>query len=1118
MRRRAMRTNRHAAIVILTFAPPRRCRRGVDTETICLTYYKPNRGIVDPIHFERAKMKKLRELSGAAGSVLLLAAMVCCTLLAQLTVSTIRGTATDPSGAAVVNARIEVMQLETNSKRAVTTNESGDYEIADLPRGTYRLTATSAGFKTVVADRILLETTEIRRINIAFEVGAVSAEVTVSAAAAVISTDSSKIQGSFTRQTFVDAPLIGDGRNPALTLSVLPQVQSVGGIYNVQMAGQSSSQLQQGQDGHTNDGANNQTSNIHDVEEVIAVPVNNTAEFARVGYYNMVTKSGTNEFHGQAYYWHRNSAFDARNFFANQKPVAKNHTMHAGVTGPILKDKLFFYGGWSAQRWPGGSSYLRDVPTDLMRRGDFSQLLSQSRPTVVRDPLTGQPFSGNVIPTSRLNQVSVKMQDTYLPTANTGPAGALANNYFYIWPWPGDLRNMNIYTARIDYNVSAKNRLSGRLLESWADYVLNNNYPTLGWTRVRRGNHLVLEDTYVVSPSLVNTFRFGYYQADVVDGSTVDGYTPQKGDDIVKALGIQGVNPQGLSAMGFPRADITGYSSIFNRFGGHIQDFRDYGYADSVTWSKGRHVFKFGAEIKPFSQFDGSVPEGTYGIFNFNGSLSGYGYADFLLGLPFSSTRLDPLTNRTRRDSETGLYAQDTFKVNSRLNLDLGLRWDRFGAATYEDELIYNWDPATGNVIVPDGMLSKISPLYPKTINVAEGEVKQRPSRSNFAPRFGIAYRPFGQDTVIRGAYGLFTETLGVFARAQSGGPYQLSETFNNVIQNGAPLFSFPNPFPSGSGAVASQSVTGYPLDTDNGAIHQFNVTVEHQIRDTGFRLTYLGSRSRGFNYTRSTNKPQASLTPFTQSRRPYPQFIGATYSYSDGASNYNALTFEVKRKVGQLMFDNHWTWSSNYYNQANLDDPYAPLFWARQPDTFKQRLVLNVIWQIPVGHGRRFMANAPVIVDHLLGGWELYWIAYMESGSYFSPSFSGSDPSNTNTVGGLPDRIANGNLDPDNRTINRWFDASAFVVPPAGRFGNSGANVLEGPGRHEHDATILKRFRITERLAFSYAMAITNLFNHPNFNNPASNISVPGSVGIINSTKSYAPNRQMVMRLRLDF
>jgi hypothetical protein len=1055
-----------------------------------------------------------RLLTGTAISILLGAQ-----LSAQLSVSVVRGTAADPTGAVVPHAKITLLNLETSSSRTVTTNSDGDYEIPDLLRGRYKLTATAQGFKTFVADNIILESNQIRRINVAFEVGAVSAEVTVSAAAAVISTESSKIQGAFGKQTFEDAPLIGDSRNPGLTLTVLPQVQTAGSIYSFQMAGQSGGQIQEGIDGHTNDGAVNQISMFDDVQEVIATSVNNSAEFPRVGLYNMVTKSGSNDFHSQAYYWHQNSALGARDFFAVKKPAAKTHTMHAEFSGPIIRNQLFFYASWGGQRWPGGSSYLRDVPTDLMRHGDFSQLLSLSKPLAIKDPLTGQPFPGNVIPASRLNQLAVKAQENYIPKANFGVPGALSNNYFFLWPWPSDLRSGTWITQRLDYQISAKNRIYGRLSQDWADYVLSANFPALGWTRLRRGNHVVIEDTHVFSPSVVNSVRFGFYQAVVNDGTTVDGYTPQKGDAVVKLLGLQGINPQGLSAMGFPRMDIAGYPTLRNQPGGKVSDYRDYGYADSLTWSVGRHVFKFGGELKPQSQFAGNVPEGNYGIFNFNGSFTGYGYADFLLGLPYTSTRLNPLTNRTQKDSETGLYAVDTFKVNSRLNLDLGLRWDRFGAATYDDGLIYNWDPRTGNVLVPKGALSKISPLYPtSTIAVVEGQVKQQPSLHNFVPRVGVAYRPFGEKTVLRGGYGIFTETLGYFARAQGGGPYQLSETFTNAIQGGQPLFSFPNPFPPGSGSVPSQSVSGYPLSTDNGRIHQFNFTVERQIRDIGFRLSYLGSRARGLNYTLSTDKPAPSLIPFVQSRRPYPQFIATTYAYSDGAANYNALTFEVQRKLGQITFDNHWTWASNYNNMLNLENPYASRFFARDPYTTRQRLVLNTIWRIPVGRGRRFLSNTRRAVDHVLGGWELYWVAFLESGYFFSPSFSGSDPSNTNTIGGLPDRICNGNLDPERRALGRWFDPSCFAIPPAGRFGNSGANVLEGPGRHEHDVTVSKRFHITERLVFSYGMAITNLFNHPNFNNPSANISVPGSVGVVSSTKGYAPNRQMVMRTRLDF
>ena len=170
-----------------------------------------------------------------------------------------------------------------------------------------------------------------------------------------------------------------------------------------------------------------------------------------------------------------------------------------------------------------GGSYLRDVPTEGFRTGDFSQLLARANPIQIKDPLNGQPFSGNIIPASRLNTLSLKMQDPYMPKPNTGGAGALASNYFYVWGWPADLRTQNVYTGRIDWQMTAKNRLNGRLYEGWGDYVLNLSFPTLGWTRLRRGNNLTIEDTYVFSPTLVNTFRFGYYQADVTDGTTVDG-------------------------------------------------------------------------------------------------------------------------------------------------------------------------------------------------------------------------------------------------------------------------------------------------------------------------------------------------------------------------------------------------------------------------------------------------------------------------------------------------------------------------------------------------------------------------------------------------------------------
>jgi hypothetical protein len=416
-------------------------------------------------------------------------------------------------------------------------------------------------------------------------------------------------------------------------------------------------------------------------------------------------------------------------------------------------------------------------------------------------------------------------------------------------------------------------------------------------------------------------------------------------------------------------------------------------------------------------------------------------------------------------------------------------------------------------VIVPQG--SQISPLYPvNTIKVVSGDVRTRPSNKNFQPRIGVAWRPLGPNWVIRGGYGTFTEQIGRFARAQGTGPFQLAETFFN---NTATILPWPNAFPAGAGSIASQSVSGYPVDTDNGRIHQFNVTMERQFKDIGLRVSYQGMRARGINYTLELDKPQPSLIAFTQARRPWPQLVGATFARDDGKQNFNALTIEGQRKVGSVIFDVHWTLASNYWNYQNVENPYAPLFWERDPNTVRQRAIINAVWQLPFGKGKRYLSNAPLAVNQLLGGWQLYWIATMETGQFFGPTFSGADPSNTNTTSGRADRLANGNLPPDKRSIARWFDASAFARPPAGRFGNAGMNILEGPGVHKHDLTLSKTFSIRERLRFTFMAVAQNLANHPNFSNPASNINAT-NVGVISSTQAFAPARQIMLRGRIQF
>ena len=370
------------------------------------------------------------------------------------------------------------------------------------------------------------------------------------------------------------------------------------------------------------------------------------------------------------------------------------------------------------------------------------------------------------------------------------------------------------------------------------------------------------------------------------------------------------------------------------------------------------------------------------------------------------------------------------------------------------------------------------------------------------------------------------TERIDYFTRLLSGGPFQIGETYTpNTIVNGQPQFAFPNPFPSGLGSavIPSQSITGFPMQTDNGTIHQYNFSIEREVKDIGLRASYIGSRGMGLNYNVGINKPPASNIPFTAARRPYSQFVGTTVARSDGRSHYDSVQLQAQKRVGQFTFNAHWTWSNNLSNYFNTEDPYnVTNRWTREPLNRRQYVEFNTQWAMPFGRGKRFLTSAPAAVDRLLGGWTLQTISYFATGTYFSPGFSGSDPSNTNTVGGLPDRVADGNLPGDKRTKDLWFDPAAFRTPAPGRFGNSGANVLTAQGLNVHHLSIAKKFPITERFSATYTGAISNLFNHPHFNNPLSNISTPGTGRFTSVVADFNPEKQtsrhIMMKLRIEW
>lgn len=1072
-------------------------------------------------------------MAGLLGLIFCLVPMlvVICAIPAvgQTSLSTIRGTVTDQSGAVVPGVQIRLEDVATNIvARTVVTDGNGNYEVPALKGGDYRLTATRTGFKTYVATDITLQSNQTKRVDVGLQVGTTSTEVTVSAAARTIETEGGSIAPQTTGKQYKIIPIPGNAySSPLPVLATMPTLQfGHGGLYgefDVSVAGQSGNQFDMGMDGVLEENQNTQTVNMEDAAEVKVMGINNSAEYSRIATYNVVTKRGTNELHGELSYYHRNSALAARGYFEPNKQHQIYHTFNVEAGGPIIKDKTFFYGLWNGERVSQGYFIQRTVPTASMRTGDFSQLLGLSNPIVITDPQTGLPFPANVIPPDRFSGLATTVQSDYIPQPNFGGANALTQNYAFVHPYPQDQYRADVYVARIDHKISEKNSVFGRFSAYLPRYILIGSFPAMAATKTRHSYSWAINDTHIFSPRLLNSFLFGGNVDNAIFGTTLNGVKMLNGADVVNNIGLEGVNPQGLSAAGFPTMHISGMTTLSVHAGGPTQPNKNFQYADDLTWALGRHVAKFGAQIRTFSTFDGEIPNSNYGNFSFDGRITGFGYADFLLGLPGTSTRLNPIVNRRQRAYEMGFYGTDTFKVNKRLTLTYGLRYDYFGSPTFQDGLQYNWDPSTGDVIVSQSAMNKVSPLYPSSINVAAGQPVPSPDSGNFAPRVSAAYL-INENTVIRGGYGIFNAYLGRYSlsSSQGQGPFELSETFFNTIQDGQPLFSFPNPFPSGTGEVPSQSVTGFPGNTKNGFIQQYNLSLERQLGSVGLRVSYIGSKGSNLDYFIGVNLPKPSLTPFSPDLLPYPQFVGTTYQRSNGQSKYNALSVEAHRKVGGLQFDWSWTWASNLNNMQNLENPYAPLTWSHDGMTGHHRVVLGTMWEIPVGNGRRYLASMPGALNQALGGWSLYWIGFFESGQYFTPSFSGSDPSNTNSFGGLPDRVCNGNKSPGDRTLTGWFDSSCFAPPAPGRFGNSGVNILEGPGLQSQSLSITKNFPLTERVHLNFSAMISNLFNHPNFLLPDANVSVPGA-GIISGqpgafSAQRAGSRLIEGRLRLDW
>ncbi|HYI95795.1 MAG TPA: carboxypeptidase regulatory-like domain-containing protein [Bryobacteraceae bacterium] len=1058
---------------------------------------------------------------------------------AQVTTGSIVGTARDSSGAVAPGARITITNIRTNSTRTDTTDANGNYIVSALPPSDYSLKAEKPGFKTFLATQITLPVGGEIRMDIALEVGQVSEQVTVEATAALLETETTSLSHVMNQKRIVDLPL--NGRNflelAALSAGAIPKMSNRSTQYGnrnqyVTIGG--------GRDSSTNyliDGIEarslrfNNSSLQPSVDAIQEFKVERnafSAEYGRgVGVVNVAIRSGSNAFHGSLYEFFRNSKLDARNFFDATRPPFRQNQYGFAFGGPIKRNKLFFFSNYEGLRSRKGQTFLSTVPDPAQLRGDFRGLNPIYDPETTRpDPanpaaIIRSPFPNNIVPPERIHPFA-RSFNTLFPAPNrSGPLNYISTSTFV-----DDFDQLNL---RGDIHLSEKDNMFARY--SWYDGTQLLPGAFQQDPRPQNGHNATLQHTRVMTTSLLNELRLGYNRS-----IHFTRPLPAFGDrNIVQELGLRNLGGLRPDLYGIPAVGIAGISArgenTLNQ--GSVENIITFN--DKFTINRGRHNFRVGFEFQDIRyQQQGEVnPRGN---FSFSGvftdpqgtTRAGNALADYLLGLPNQAQAGlgagDAFFNF--QSFSTAIFLQEDWRITPTLTLNVGVRWqyDRpFREKTYKEGnfaedlglLIYSKEPTGAIFPAMEG-------LYVPGNTVRHGIWD--PDFNNFAPRLGLAWRPFGQRTVIRSGFGVFYENT-------NGNEFQFtgllppfygintlisrtdipSFTMSDMFPDVRSLTSLPAPF-----SVFRRDRTPYTM--------QWNFSIQQKLTDTMLlELAYQGSGSRKlwqrFNQNQATPDPTGRI-PIEQ-RVPFPKFqAGLLTSGRDANASYHAFTARLEQSYHSgLNFQSVYSFSRNIdTNSGEFEANQMRFRWDKRANRGlsryhqKHRFASNFGYELPVGPGKKWLSDVG-FGGKLLEGWQIQGILSLATGFPFTPT--------ANVVHGtgsfvpqFADRIADGNLSSDQRSVDRWFDTAAFRRPAVGTFGTSGRNVLIGPGVANLDFALQKNTRIRETITLQFRAESFNITNNAQFFEPVANVDSP-TFGRITSA---ADPRRIQFGLKLLF
>lgn len=1031
--------------------------------------------------------------------------------------ATVQGVVSDPSGAAVPEAAVVVTNRATGVAVSALTNREGLFSAPGLVPGAYRVEVSAVGFAPAVLNELVLNVNQTARADFALKVGTVSEAVEVSAHVAALDSETSAVGQVIDNKRVVELPL--NGRNylelARLTVGVAPSSGSrTGDKGSFSALGLRSYQTNVLLDGVDNNSrasggqlgfeAQAVTPSIDSVQEFKVVTNNNSAEYGfRMGGTVVVqTKSGSNELHGSAYEFLRNEKLDAVNFFAvgQPRPAYKRNQFGATVGGPLIKNRTFFFGSFEGTRIRRGETSISTVPVEAYRNGNFAGTRTIFDPSTTRqqgNQWLRTPYAGNVIPASQFDPVSRSVIDLY-PLPNQS---GLTNNYFFAG---SNSEDTNQIDTRVDHSLTQSHRLFGRYSRRLYDAVDPGALPLPAdggaWTTTA-----LTSDSFVgnlnstLSTTLNNEFRAGFTRT----RSTLD--VPWS-ENYNQKLGITGLPDLGDdNARGMSRFTPSGYSEVGTRsFWPNRNNLDFLQISDHVMKVTGRHVLKAGVEFRREQVFRRAA-RFARGQMAFNGSFTqdpnsrgntGDGMADFLLGLA-SGGSIGNQNGETAVTRNYSLYLQDDWKLTRRLTLNLGVRWDRFGAPSFKDSAVSRFD------------FDPVSRTYQVIRPSSEGDCGCEQDNNNIAPRIGLAWQA-NEKTIVRSGFGLYYGQPDAISHDGDARFANLPPDFTEIgfqtdrlIQ---PALVVRNGYPAGllPATVIQENVTVKTAMArmPNQYAMQWFFDVQRQLPgQTVLTVSYLAAEARHLVWTRNLNQPLVPAAGAIKQNRPWPFFNGITYRDAGSNSSYHGLGLKAeKRYSGGLTFLGSYTWSHAIDTGAGtLDDGTAGggtrdnynMATQRGNSAYDVRhvFVASGLYDLPFGKGRAWL-NSGGAVDWVLGGWQVGGIYNYRSGLPFSATING-DLTNTGTTN-YPNRVGSGVLPESQRSIDRWFDVSAFALPAQYVYGNSGRNILYGPASSSADLKIGKNFYFAERYRVEFRTEMFNFTNTPNFGRPASTTNLP--------------------------